>query len=167
MRHVLGGIGAISEWTGKVISVLILLMVIILLCEITLRYGFNAPTIWAHEIILNMFGALSVLAGGYVLLHFQHVKVDILYTRLPPRGKAIANSVTYLLFFLFIGVMLLYGWQIAWHSVKIMEFSNTPWAPPLYPLKLTVPIAAFLILIQGLAHFIRDFSMAITGRELI
>jgi len=47
------------------------------------------------------------------------------------------------------------------------ETTFTPWYPPLYPLKLTIPLAAFLILLQGLAKFVRDLIMAITRREMV
>lgn len=166
MRHVLRGIDAVSDWSGKLVSFLILFMMVILLVEITLRYVFNAPTIWAHETSQHLFGAYSVIAGAYVLLHFQHVKVDVIYARFSPRGQAIANSVTYLFFFLFVGLMLRYGIDIAWHAVEIKELSFSPWGPPIYPLKCCVPLGAGLILLQGLAHYIRFIHMAITGREL-
>lgn len=166
MTHVLGGVDTISEWSGKVVSMLILFMMCILLWEVTLRYAFNAPTMWAHETCQHMFGSYSVLAGAYVLLHYRHVRVDVIYGRFSPRGRAILDSVTYLIFFLFVGLMLVTGVQMAWHSVKIMEYSFSPWGPPIYPFKLTVPIAAFLILIQGLAHWIRVLNMAIRGKEL-
>lgn len=166
MRRVLGGVDTVSEWSGKVLSMLIIIMISILLLEITLRYVFNAPTIWAHETCQHLFGSYSVLAGAYVLLHFQHVKVDVVYMRFPPRGRAILDLVTSLLFFLFIGLMLVYGVRMGWLAVKVMESSFSPWGPPIYPLKLTVPVAALLILLQGLAHFIRSLGMAIRGREL-
>lgn len=167
MRRVLGGVDTVSEWSGKVVSMFIFLMIGILLWEITLRYVFNAPTIWGHESCQHLFGSYSVLAGAYVLLRFQHVRVDVIYGRFSPRGRAILDLVTYLIFFLFVGLMLWYGVKMGWHSVKIMEYSFSPWGPPIYPFKLTVPIAAFLILIQGLAHFIRALSMAIRGKELV
>jgi len=166
MRRVLGGVDTVSEWSGKVVSMLILFMLGILLMAVTLRYVFNAPSIWAHEACQHLFGSYSVLAGAYVLLHYRHVRVDVIYARFSPRGRAILDSVTYLIFFLFVGLMLVTGVKMGWHSVKIMEYSFSPWGPPIYPFKLTVPIAAFLILIQGLAHWIRALNMAITGRQL-
>lgn len=166
MRRVLGGVEFVSDWSGRVLWVLILLIMVLLLWEITLRYIFNAPTIWAHETCQHIFGAYSVLAGAYVLLYHKHVKVDLLWSRFSPRGRAIIDSFTYLAFFLFIGIVLWQGWLIAWHAVQIMEVSLRPYPIPIYPLKLTVPIAAFMILLQGLAHFIRSLNMAITGREL-
>jgi TRAP-type mannitol/chloroaromatic compound transport system permease small subunit len=167
MRRLLRAVDFVSEWSGKVISMLIYFMIAVLFLEVTLRYVFNAPTIWAHELSMHLFGAYSVLAGAYVLLHNQHVNVDLIYQCFSPRKRAVIDSFTYLLFFLFIGVTLWYGMSIGWRAVQIRQtVSPSPWASPLWPLKMIVPIAAFLMLTQGLAHFIRVLNMAFTGKEL-
>ncbi len=167
MRRILAGIDAISEWSGKLVSVLIVIIMAILLLEVALRFLFNAPTIWIHELSMHMFGVYSVIAGAYVLLHDQHVKVDIIYLRFSPRTRAIIDSVTYLLFFLFIGMLLRYGIMIAWRAVELRQaVSPSPWGSPIWPTKLAVPVAAFLILLQGLAQFIRVLNIAIKGKEL-
>lgn len=166
LKSVLGRIDKVSEWSGRVLSMFILIITGILMYEITMRYVFNAPTIWAHETCQHLFASFSMLAGAYVLLYRQHIKVDVIYARFSPRGRAIIDSITYLFFFLFCGLMLYHGIKIAAHSVQLMEVSFSPFAPPIWPLKLTIPIAAFLIVLQGLAHWIRVLSMAITGKEL-
>jgi len=166
MRRVLGSVDTVSEWSGKIVSILILFMVGILLLEVTLRYVFDAPTVWAHQASQHLFAAYSVLAGAYILLHYQHVKVDIIWSRFSLRGRAILDSFTYLIFFLFVGLLLIYGLQQAVHAVKIMEGPCPPFIIPMWPLRLTVPLGALLILIQGLAHFIRALSVAITRKEL-
>ena len=166
MRYLLTGIDGVSEWSGKILRVLIFVMIFVLIYEVTSRYLFKAPTFWAHETTQHLFGFYSVLAGAYVLLHFEHVKVHVIYERLSSRAKAIIDSITSLIFFLFVVAMLVYGWRMAWHSLMIMEVSETPFAPPMYPLKLAIPVAAFLILLQGLAHFIRSLHMAIKGKSI-
>lgn len=167
MRRVLAAIDFLSEWSGKLVSVLIFFLVGVLLWDVTLRFVFNSPTIWAHELSVHFFGAYSILAGAYVLLHHQHVKIDIFYIRFSARGRAIIDCFTYLMFFLFIGVMLKYGFDMAMRSVEFREtVSPSPWASPVWPTKLTIPLAALLMLLQGLAHFIRSLKLAITGKEL-
>lgn len=166
MRRALGIIDALSEWSGKAVSVLILFFIAILLYEVIMRYLFNAPTNWAHETSQHMFGAYAVLSGAYVLQQHGHIKVDIVYGVLSPRAKASVDSITYLLFFLCIGVILVYGWQMAWHSMQVGEVSATTFHPLLWPAKMTIPVATFLMLLQGLAHFIRAVTMAVRGKEL-
>ncbi|MFO7738177.1 MAG: TRAP transporter small permease subunit [Desulfatiglandaceae bacterium] len=167
MRRVLHAIDTVSEWSGKLVSMLILFMTGVLFLEVMLRYLFNAPTIWAHELTVHLFGSYSVLAGAYVLLHHEHISVDIIYSLFSPRVRAMIDSVTYLLFFLFIVLLLRYGIMTAWRAVELRQtVSPSPWGSPIWPLKLTIPVAALLMLAQGLAHFIRVLKMAITGKEL-
>ena len=73
--------------------------------------------------------------------------------------------VTGIFFFVFCGVMLWKGIDFAWTSLSRLEPDATPWRAPLYPIKMMIPLGALLILLQGLAKFIRDLVTAITGRE--
>jgi TRAP-type mannitol/chloroaromatic compound transport system permease small subunit len=167
MKRVLSIIDSVSEWSGRLISIFIFFLAFLLLYDVIMRFAFNAPTIWCHELALHIFGAYVVLAGPYVLLHHEHVKIDIVYNRFSPRGRAMIDSVTYLLFFMYIGLLLWHGFHIAARSVALNQtVSPSPWASPLWPVKLTIPLAAFLMLIQGLAHYIRTLTLVFTGKEL-
>ena len=167
MRRILSFIDSVSEWSGKLISVFIYFLAFFLLYDVIMRFVFNAPTIWCHELALHIFGAYSVLAGAYVLLHDEHVRIDIVYNRFSPRGQAILDCFTYLLFFMYLGLLFWYGYAFAERSVELRQtVSPSPWASPIWPVKLTIPLAAFLMLAQGLANYIRKLKLAITGEEL-
>ena len=159
-------IEATNEWVGKILAPLVVVMGCVMVWEVLLRYGFNRPTFWAHETTQFIFGAYFVLGGGYTLLHRGHVNMDVLYGRFPPRTKAFVDLITSVILFFFLVVLLWKGVEMAWTSVQIWERSHTPFGPPLWPIKLTVPIAAVLFLIQGLAKFISDLFLALTGKEL-
>lgn len=167
MRRLLAFIDSISEWSGKLVSVFIFLLTFLLLYDVIMRYAFNAPTIWAHELALHFFGAYAVLAGPYVLRHHEHVNIDIIYHRFSKRGRAIIDSCTYLFFFMFIGILFWHGTLMGVRSAEMLEtVSPSPWASPVWPVKLTIPLAALLMLLQGLAHYIRNLKLALTGKEL-
>jgi len=161
----LGLIDNLNEWVGRIVFPLILFVMGVIVLEVVLRYFFRNPTIWAHETSFMIFGAYWMLGGGYALRHRALVNMDVVYKRFSPRGRAILDLVSSPLFFLFCGLLLWYGWQMFSKSLQVHEFSESYWAPPVYPLKLTIPIGAFLILLQGAVHFIRDLIIAITGRE--
>ncbi|GAB6144450.1 hypothetical protein JCM12294_18880 [Desulfocicer niacini] len=149
------------------ISVFVFLLAFFLLYDVIMRFAFNAPTIWCHELALHLFGAYAVIAGAYVLLHDEHVKIDIVYNLFSPRGRAIIDSFTYPLFFMFIGLLFWHGLHIGVRAFELKQtVSPSPWASPLWPVKLCVPLAAFLMLLQGLAKYIRTLNMAFTGKEL-
>jgi len=167
VRAVLHFVDTINERFGKIISFLVVGMMGVVTVEVVLRYGFNSPTLWAHETAQFLYGSYCILGGAYVLLHKAHVNMDIMYARLSLRKRAILDLFTSSLFFLFIGVMLWHGVTFASKSVAMLESSMTPWAPPIWPVKLTLPLAALLILLQGIIRFVRDIETAVTGREAI
>ena len=166
LKRVLGIIDNFSEWVAKILSPLVIVMTLIMMCEITLRYVFNKPTLWAHETTTMLFGAYFMLGGAYCLLRRQHVNMDIILNRLPPRAKAILGVVGYALLFLFCVVLLWKGGEMALKSLKLLECTTSVWGPPWYPVKLAIPIGTIMILLQGLANFTRDLALAITGREV-
>lgn len=167
MKRILTIIDSVSEWSGRLISVFAFLLTFFLLYDVIARFAFNAPTIWCHELALHCFGAYAVLSGAYVIRHNGHVKIDLIYNLFSRRGRAIIDCFTYPFFFLFIGLLFWYGLQIGIRSFELNQtVSPSPFASPLWPVKLTVPLAAFLMLLQGLAEYIRTLTLAFTGKEL-
>ena len=155
-----------SDSAGKIISFLVPIMIGVLCYEVVMRYLFNAPTFWGHETTQHLFGGYAVLIGGYALRHRAHVTVDVLYQHWSPRLQARIDSVTWLMFWLFCGLLLWHGGDAAITSTIRLDHTSTVWSPPMYPLKLTIPIGAFLVCLQGLSIYLRKVYFAITGREL-
>jgi len=90
----------------------------------------------------------------------------VLYARFPLKAKAIIDLVTSLLFFFFCIVLVWKGTELALEFTAIREVKNSLLAPPLYPLRWVFVVGCFLLLLQGIAKFIRDLSIAITGKEI-
>jgi TRAP-type mannitol/chloroaromatic compound transport system permease small subunit len=156
LRAFLKFIDAVNEKVGNLLSYFLFFFFVLLLMEVILRYFFNSPTVWANELAQMLFGAYAILAGGYILRSGGHVNVDILYSRLSRKQRAVLDIVTSSLFFLFCGMLLVYGGSLAWDSLARFEHSQSAWNPPLYPAKLMIPLAALLLMLQGLAKLIRD-----------
>jgi len=124
--------------------------------EVVARYLFNSPTNWVHESMFLMFGMQYTLAGAYAYHEDQHVRVDIFYAKLSPRGKAIADIITSVFFFIFIGTMLVTGYRFAADAIGLGEVSFTEWAVQYWPVKLMIPVGAVLLLLQGISKLIKD-----------
>jgi TRAP-type mannitol/chloroaromatic compound transport system permease small subunit len=90
--------------------------------------------------------------------------VDILYSRFSLKTRAALDIVTSILFFLFCGMLLIYGGSLAWDSLSRFEHSQSAWNPPLYPAKLMIPTAAALLILQGITKLIRDF-LILLGKD--
>ena len=162
---ILKTIDALSNWTGKIVSFLIIPIVCALVYETLMRYVFSAPTTWAYYLSSNLAVVFFLVGGAYTLLHKGHVGMDAVYERFSPRIKAIIDLITAPVFFSFVGLLLWKGIDYAWVSAKGLENTGCPLYLPLYPFKMFVPIGAFLLVLQGIAKFIRDLITAISGEK--
>ena len=156
----------VSLWSGRVLSLLVVAMVGIILWEVVMRYFFNAPTDWAMESATMIFGIYMMGGGVYTLLNGGHVKMDIVYDRWSKRKKAVADSLTFPLYLVFFSILFYLSMKYGLESLSMKEHSTSTWGPPLYPWKLTVPVIVLLMLGQGLAGFVKNLFLALTGKEL-
>lgn len=156
-------IDKISDYSGKAVSVLIPITVLIMGYEVVARYVFNRPTLWVHELSVMFFGTFLIIGGAQTLLHGGHVNMDLLYSRLSVRGRAVLDLFTFPIFLAFMLVLLYKGGQAALHSVAMLEHASSQWAPPLYPFRLVLPLGALLLLLQGLAGFVRNLVTVVKG----
>lgn len=154
----------ISEWSGRLISFLVFPLVLMVVYEVTLRYLFSAPTLWAHDLSCMIFGTIFLIGGAYTLRHDAHVNVDILYRRLSPRGQAILDLFTYVFFFIFCGALFWKGIGMAIRSWQLLEVTQSLGHIPVYPAKTIIPLAALLILLQGGAKYIRSIQVVRSTR---
>lgn len=166
LNAILNVIDKINDWVGKILSLGVLFMFVMVFIEVIRRYFFNSPTVWGNELTQMIFGMYVVLCGGYILVLGGHVNVDILYSRFSTKGKAVADIITFSVFLMFCSMMLIYGGSLAWESLSRFEHSQSAWNPPLYPVKLMIPLGAFLLLLQGIAKLIRDISILVTAKEV-
>ena len=166
MKRLLSIIDALSIWTGKAASWLILLVVIFIIYEILMRYVFHLPTLWVSESMVFGCGVTYVLGAGWALLDHRHVKIDLIYGRFTPRQRAIIDSITFVFFALYLGFFLWAVSKYAWQSVLVRETAGSAWDPPVYPIKVALLVGVALLLLQGIAKLIRDLHLAIKGREL-
>lgn len=156
----------ISEWTGKIVSWIIILIVGIILYEVIARYIFNKPTVWAIESSTMIHGVFLVFGGVYAMFTKSHVKMDLFYMKWSKRTRAIVDVCTFPLTIILFITMLYYLSYYGIESLKIFEHSHSPWGPPLYYYKMLLPVGLILICLQGIGDFIRNLTLVITGREL-
>ena len=165
MKRILGFVDAMSNWSGIIASFLVVVVILIIDFEVVARYIFNSPTIWATEAMTIVCGIYFVLGGAYCLLLKMHVSVDIIYTTLTSRTKALVDMITAPVIFLYMIVIVWTGGEYAWEALLLRETTGTAANLPLYPLKISFFVAALLMLLQMAAKFIRDFQFFAFGRK--
>jgi len=138
-----------------VFSGALLLLTIVTTCyEVISRYLFNEPTDWVMDLGIYCLIWLSFGSAAYVLREGGHIAVDVFTYHLPPRTKAVWEIITGIFTLLF-GVILLYlsiPWAI--HAIIDNEISAGMWRIPMWPIKISVPIGIFLLVVWQLRDLI-------------
>jgi TRAP-type mannitol/chloroaromatic compound transport system permease small subunit len=165
MDRYLHAIDNVSTWAGKAFAWAIVVLTAIVCYDVFARYLFRAPTDWAFDVSYILYGALFMMAGAYTLARNGHVRGDVLYGFFPPRVQAGLDLVLYFLFFVPGILALAYaGIDFAKISWGLREHSSlTASGPPVYQFKTLIPIAGFLVLLQGLAEIARCVICLKTG----
>lgn len=156
------------EWlnihAGQFVAYWAVVSVFVYYYEVVARFVFNSPTNWVHESMFLMYGMQYMLCGAFAYREDQHVRVDVFYANFTPRGKAIADIITSVFFFIFILTMFWTGTRFALDAVNNGEVSFTEWGVQYWPVKLTIPIGAALMALQGLSKLIKDVVFVASGR---
>jgi len=161
-------IDKLSEWSGKVFAWLIIPLTFGLVYEVVARYVFNAPTIWAYDLSYMLCGTLFMMGVAYTIHHKAHVRVDVFYQTLSPRKRSVVETCLYLIVFFPVTVVLLVkGVGYFWESWVLRETASVSfWRPIIYPFKAVLPVAALLMILQGVVEFIRNLVFAVRGKQL-
>ncbi|MGE0148943.1 MAG: TRAP transporter small permease subunit [Parvibaculaceae bacterium] len=150
----------LARVTGELVAYWAVLAVFVYYYEVVARYIFNSPTNWVHESMFLMFGMQYMVAGAYAYRDETHVRVDIVYSHLSERARAVCDIITSAFFFLFVGTMVVSGWRFASDAMSVGETSFTEWGVQYWPVKLAIPIGAALLLLQGISRLARDITVA-------
>ena len=168
LLKIIKNIDLISIWSGKIVAFLIFPMVGSLVYEVIARYFFNSPTIWGNDMATILYGAFFMLGSAYALQRQQHIRTDFLYEKWSVRTKGIVDSILYITcYFPGLAIFMWYSSQYAWKSTMLQErIISSPWMPYIWPLKLAIPIATFLLLLQGISELIKCFYAAYSGFDI-
>lgn len=159
LKSVIRCIDAINGWVGKISGGIALLMVLVVTTDVIMRYAFDTTFVAVQELEWHLFGILFLLGAGYTLMVDGHVRVDVFYQRLSPKGQAWINLLG-VIFFLLPGCYLVLdtSWQFLSMSFVINEGSPDPGGLPMrWILKSFIPIGFALVTIQGISMGLKAF----------
>ena len=150
-------VNAVNRVVGRFAMYMIFAMIGLLLFS-SISKTFFLPTIWTLEMAQFSMAAYYLLGGAYSMQLGAHVRMDLLYGRWSPKGKAFADSITAfcLVFYL---VMLLYGgFSSTEYALQYGEESYSSWAPYMAPIKIIMTFGVVLMLLQAIAIFFTDLA---------
>jgi TRAP-type mannitol/chloroaromatic compound transport system permease small subunit len=159
-------IDSVNDRLGKLAAWIVVPLTVIVLLEIAMRYFANNPTIWVYDVSWMLFSVFFLLGGGYTMVHKKHVRIDLLYSMLPRKGQAIYELFFFLVIFLptmaVIGLRAIEYAAAAWETGQ--SLSTTVWTFPAAPIRTVMPLAFFLLFLQGIAEVLRN-TLILIGKE--
>ncbi|PCH83276.1 MAG: hypothetical protein COB89_01765 [Piscirickettsiaceae bacterium] len=140
-------------------------MVVTMFGIVVLRYGFNIGSIAAQESITYMHGLIFMLAIAHTLKVNGHVRVDILYQRFGPKGKAWVNLLgSFFLLLPVCGFILAISWEYVAASWSYYEGSREAGGiDAVFLLKSLIPLMAGLLFLQGISEALKSIR-TLTGK---
>ncbi len=167
MQQFFSFIDKLSEKSSNLFAWIIVVLTLSIVYEVVARYLFNAPTIWAWDLSYMLYGAHFMMGAAYTLHLKGNVRIDVFFRYLSPRQQAWVDVCLYPIFFFpamivlfIIGIQhLAYAWEIGERT------SMTMWRVSLVPFKAILPLATFLLILQGVVEFIRTWQVAVRRED--
>lgn len=165
VERVLKVIDAINTKVAWVVSLLFIPIMLLTVIEVIARYFFKSPTIFVWDTNTMIFALVVIFSAGYTLLHDQHVRIDALTVHLPSKTQ-IALDTFGMLLVIFVAVVFMWqGAEAGWESFMGKETFASRWNPPVYPIKMLLPLGGFLLLIQGIAKLTRNVVILLSVKK--
>lgn len=158
-------IEAVNRVVGRFAMYLAFVMVGVLVYSAVLRTGFNRPPLWTVETAQFLLAAYYLLGGPWTLAQDSHVRMDLLYSRWTPRGRAFADTITAVCLIGYLVVLLVGGVSSTQYALEYGQRAATAWRPPLAPIKVVMTLGILLMTLQAVAIFLRDLAR-VRGREI-
>jgi len=149
-------IDALNEQVGRLALWLVLACVLISAANAAARYGLGVSSNAFLEIQWYLYSVVFLCAAGYTLKHNAHVRIDLVSGRLSPRMRAWIDVFGGCFMLLPACALLFwYGWEAFLESWRINEMSGDAGGLPRWPIKLVVPVAFLLLMLQGVSETIK------------
>ena len=157
MHSLVNNIERFIDWSGRAVSWLTLLMVIVTFIVVVLRYVFDIGWIALQESVTYMHAMVFLVGASWAMQHDAHVRVDIFYSRFSTRTKAWVDLFGSLL--LLLPVMIFIAW-ISWEYVidswDVLEGSREAGGlPAVFLLKSLIVVLAIMLILQALVQIMR------------
>ena len=150
-------IDRLNDALGRAIAWLTFAMMATTVVVVVLRYGFDVGAIVLQESVVYMHGLAFMLGIGYTLKTDDHVRVDLIYSRLGHVARRRVNLFGHVVFLVPVSLfILLSSLDYVAASWRVLERSpEVGGIPAVYLLKSLIPVMAVALLLQGIAEIIR------------
>jgi TRAP-type mannitol/chloroaromatic compound transport system permease small subunit len=152
-------IDALNEKIGRAVTWLVLVMVLVSASNASARYLFNLSSNAWLELQWYLFATVFLLCAGYTLLHNDHIRIDIISSRLSRRAQAWIDVFGTIFFLLPMAIFIMcLSWPIFVNAWVSSEMSSNAGGLIRWPARLLVPFGFFLLSLQGVSELIKRIA---------
>lgn len=157
-----------SECTGKLVSWLVLVMVLLVSYDVAMRYFFQSGSVALQEMEWHLFSLIFLIGASYTLKHDDHVRLDLFYKSkfMDDRRRAwvdLFGSIFLLIPFCILIIST--AWPFVAQSYIHLEGSPDPGGLPYrWILKASIPLGFTFLLLQGIADIVKNLS-TVLGKD--
>lgn len=149
----------LNATVGKFVIWLIFAATVVSALNAVIRKVFNVSSNGFLEVQWYLFAWSFLVAAGFTLLHREHVRIDVLNSRLPKRVQVWIDIIGFALFLTPLCIVVLYlGVPLLIEKFQSGEMSGNPGGLIRWPVWLALPIGFVLLLLQGWSELIKRIA---------
>ena len=155
-------INTCSEWSGKIISWLVLVLVLLVSYDVSMRYLFSSGSIALQEMEWHIFAVIFLVGAAYTFKHDDHVRLDLFYQShfMNDYRRAWINLLGSIFMLIPFCLLIIYcAWPFVSLSFTSLESSPDPGGLPYrWLLKAIIPVSFILLALQGLGEILKNLG---------
>ena len=152
-------IDRLNERIGQAFYWLVLVTVLISAANAIVRKVFNYSSNGLLEIQWYFFSAIFLFLAGYTLLRNEHVRIDVISSRLSKRAQTWIDILGTLFFLLPMAILLMWlSWPVFVDAYQRNEVSTNAGGLIIWPARLLVPVGFLLLVAQGISELIKRIA---------
>jgi TRAP-type C4-dicarboxylate transport system permease small subunit len=154
MQPVMQVLDTFALWLGRVAAWCFAAIILIMVYEVIARYGFNAPTAWAHEFSVMLAGFAFIFGGAFCMVEATHMRINVLVEN-KPRLEALSHWLSTAAGAIYLSGLAYASWRMAERAVLRFALDGS-WTPERTGSTFNAPVPAFLkgVLFLGAVLFL-------------
>lgn len=158
MQSLLRAVDRLSQTIGLAVSHFYLVCAVITCYEVVMRYVFNAPTLWAFEVVMVVCACAWALSGGYVTMRRSHIAITVIYQHTSGATRWWLDLFIHVVSLAAMVILAYALWPLMADAISTLERSGSSFNSPEPTIIKTVLFASVVLYaLQTLAILIRHF----------
>jgi TRAP-type mannitol/chloroaromatic compound transport system permease small subunit len=149
----------LNEKVGQTVYWLVLAAVLVSAFNAVMRYTIDYSSNGWLEIQWYLYSGFFMVGAGYTLLRNEHVRIDIIASRMSPRTRAWIDVFGGVFFLLPMALIIMWlAWPVFLNSYQLHEVSPNAGGLLRWPVKLMMPVGFFLLALQGASEIVKRIA---------